>query len=122
MEFRGKTGVKYIDIDESSFQGYIRCDTTENAKLVLQKSNDEKRMTILEGNPRYNRLIAYEIPKECYIICNILSGDEEQVYWDKMLKDRQDKFNKKIKVKQRGRDKLLKKAEKVLGKHIKFDD
>lgn len=39
-----------------------------------------------------------------------------------MSKDREDKLGKKVRVKQRGRDKLLKKAEKELGKHIKFDE
>ena len=32
------------------------------------------------------------------------------------------KLSKKDRVKHRGRDKLLKKAEKELGKHIKFDE
>lgn len=36
--------------------------------------------------------------------------------------DRKEKIDKKIRPKHRGRDKLLKKAEKELGKHIKFDE
>lgn len=39
-----------------------------------------------------------------------------------MTIDRKDKIENNIRVKQRGRDKLLKKAEKELGKHIKFDE
>lgn len=44
------------------------------------------------------------------------------MYWDKILHDRDEKLSKKIRPKQRGRNKLLKKAEKELGKHIKFDE
>lgn len=44
------------------------------------------------------------------------------MYWDKISKDREEKLGNKIRPKQRGRNKLLKKAEKVLGKHIKFDE
>lgn len=44
------------------------------------------------------------------------------MYWNKILQDREEKLNKKVRVKQRGRSKLLKKAEKELGKHIKFDE
>lgn len=55
----------------------------------------------------------------------ILSGEEEKSYWDKLLLDRAQKFkkdNSKGKKKQRGRDKLLKKANKVMATHIKFDE
>lgn len=44
------------------------------------------------------------------------------MYWDKILRDREEKLSKTVKIKQRGRNKLLKKAEKELGKHIKFDE
>lgn len=52
----------------------------------------------------------------------IVKGDEEHAYWEKISADRQDKVENKVRTKQRGRDKLLKKAEKELGKHIKFDE
>lgn len=51
----------------------------------------------------------------------LLKDQEEKLYWEKIQKDRNDKFSKSSK-KQRGRDKLLKKAEKELGKHLRFDD
>lgn len=51
----------------------------------------------------------------------ILSGDEEKEYWEKIRNDFDVKTNKE-KKKQRGRDKLLKRAEREIGKHIKFDD
>lgn len=46
--------------------------------------------------------------------------DEEKSYWDKIARDREEKFSRKDR-KHRGRDKLLKRAEKQLGKCIKFD-
>lgn len=51
----------------------------------------------------------------------LLKDEEERLYWEKIRKDRTDKFTKTCK-KQRGRDKLLKKAEKELGKHLIFND
>lgn len=51
----------------------------------------------------------------------VLEGDEEQTYWEKIQADRDSKFSKNVK-KQRGRDKLLKKAEKERAKHIKFEE
>lgn len=53
--------------------------------------------------------------------CVNFSGDEEKLYWNKISSDRMEKLSKKKRVKQRGRDKLLKRAEKELGKCIKFD-
>ncbi|XP_031827273.1 la related protein 7 [Nomia melanderi] len=97
MELKGSNSVKYIDITEGSFLAFVRCDTPEGARALAQKSDEERHMTILEG-------------------------EEEQVYWDKILHDREEKLGKKIRPKQRGRNKLLKKAEKELGKHIKFDE
>ncbi|CAL7952130.1 unnamed protein product [Xylocopa violacea] len=96
MDIKNNSSVKYIDVDDGSYLAYVRCDTNEAAQTFIQKSNEERLMTILEG-------------------------EEEKMYWDKILSDREEKLNKKVKVKQRGRNKLLKKAEKELGKHIKFD-
>lgn len=97
MELKGNSAIKYIDVEEGSFLAYIRCDTPEAAVSLAQKSDDEKHMTVLQDK-------------------------EERMYWDKIKQDRADKLGKKVRVKQRGRDKLLKKAEKELGKHIKFDE
>jgi len=54
-------------------------------------------------------------------LCANFPGDEEKLYWDKIAEDRMEKLSKKKRFKQRGRDKLLKRAEKELGKCIKFD-
>ncbi|XP_044013543.1 la-related protein 7-like [Aphidius gifuensis] len=98
-EFRNDTNVKYIDIHDGTNIIYVRCDTPEGTNKFVEKYSDEKTVTVL-------------------------TGDEEKLYWDKMNKDRAQKFEKKNRKenKQRGRDKLLKKAEKELGKHIRFDD
>lgn len=97
MELKGNSSIKYIDVSEGGSEVYVRHDTPESAKSFVQKSNETQNMTILKD-------------------------EEERIYWKKILQDREEKLGKKIKVKQRGRSKLLKKAEKELGKHIKFDE
>ncbi|KAL6445068.1 hypothetical protein ACFW04_002166 [Cataglyphis niger] len=96
MEFRDNNYVKYIDVTHGSCEAYIRCDTAEAAQSFVQKSYEGKCLTILKDA-------------------------EEKSYWDKIARDREEKLNRKGNVKQRGRDKLLKRAEKKLGKCIKFD-
>lgn len=96
MELRDNNSVKYIDVTHSSCEAYIRCDTAEAAQLFVQKSYEGRILTILKD-------------------------DDEKLYWDKIARDREEQLNRKGKVKQRGRDKLLKRAEKKLGKCIKFD-
>lgn len=96
MELRDNNSVKYIDVTHGSCEAYIRCDTAEAAQSFVQKSYEGKCLTILKD-------------------------DDEKSYWDKIARDREEKLNRKGKVKQRGRDKLLKRAEKKLGKCIKFD-
>lgn len=51
----------------------------------------------------------------------ILDGDEERAYWEKIQNDRTIKISKNAK-KLRGRDKLLKKAEKLRVQHLRFDE
>ncbi|XP_003705365.2 la related protein 7 [Megachile rotundata] len=97
MELKSNNSVKYIDVENDSYVAYVRCDTNEAAQTFAQKSDTERHMSILEG-------------------------EEEKMYWDKILRDREEKLSKTVKIKQRGRNKLLKKAEKELGKHIKFDE
>ncbi|XP_012532487.2 la-related protein 7 [Monomorium pharaonis] len=95
MELRD-TSVKYIDVTADSFEAYVRFDSAEAAQVFTHKSYEGKRFTVLEG-------------------------DEEKIYWEKIAKDRMEKLSRKGKVNQRGRTKLLKRAEKELGKCIKFD-
>uniref|UniRef100_A0A6V7L5J3 La-related protein 7 n=1 Tax=Bracon brevicornis TaxID=1563983 RepID=A0A6V7L5J3_9HYME len=96
-ELRTDPGVAYIDIREGSHVVYVRCHEQEAAKKFMEKYCDDKALVLL-------------------------TGDEEKAYWAKMAQDREEKLAKKDRPKQRGRDKLLKKAEKALGKHIKFDE
>ncbi|XP_029174094.1 la-related protein 7 [Nylanderia fulva] len=96
MEFRDNNSVKYIDVTHGSCEAYIRCDTVEAAQSFVQKSYEGRCLTVLKD-------------------------DDEKSYWDKIARDRDLKLNKKGRIKQRGRDKLLKRAEKKLGKCIKFD-
>lgn len=52
----------------------------------------------------------------------IISGDEELAYWEKIKRDRKEKFENKIRTKTRGKNKLIKKVEAALATHIKFPD
>lgn len=55
------------------------------------------------------------------IYCINKLGEEEKLYWEKILHDREMKCTKQKETKkQRGRLKLINKAEKVLTKHVKF--
>jgi len=95
-ELKDNNSVKYIDVTADSCEAYVRCDTADAAQTFVQKSYEGRRLTVLED-------------------------DEEKLYWDKISKDRMEKLGKKKRIKHRGRDKLLKRAEKELGKCIKFD-
>lgn len=50
-----------------------------------------------------------------------MTGEEEKLYWEKILRDREIKCSKQKETKKpRGRNKLINKAEKTLAQHIKF--
>ncbi|XP_049835952.1 la-related protein 7 [Schistocerca gregaria] len=95
-DVRGYSDVQYVDILEGTNEAYVRFSSPSSAAHFVQ----EKPFGSME----------------------ILSGDEEMNYWNKIKQDRAEKFSQKIKVKQRGRDKLLKRVERELGKHIRFDE
>ncbi|EFA00619.1 la-related protein 7 [Tribolium castaneum] len=83
--------ILYVDIPNPGSENiYVRFNTTEGAKNFCSQESFGKK--------------------------EVLTGQEESSYWEKIKTDREDKLNK-AKKKQRGRDKLLKKA-----KHTKFDD
>nr|CAD7586797.1 unnamed protein product [Timema genevievae] len=95
-EAKSCPAVVYVDVSSGSCEAYLRCMSSEAAtKLVQDKP--------------WNNI-------------DILQGEEEKSYWDKITKDRKEKFRGNIKSKLRGRDKLIKRAEKALGKHIKLED
>lgn len=93
---RNHSGVEFVDISIGSNQGYIRFTNSDSTEKFLESSFDASM--------------------------RILQGDEEKQYWDKIIEDREMKLKKDTGKKQRGRDKLLRKAEKALGKHIRFDN
>ncbi|XP_021942889.1 la-related protein 7 isoform X3 [Zootermopsis nevadensis] len=88
--------VEYVDVIMGSNEAFLRCSTPTAAEMLV-------------SNAPWQQVA-------------ILKGEDEAQYWNKMFRDREQKLSSNIRVKQRGRDKILKRAEKELGKHIRFDD
>ncbi|XP_077355057.1 la-related protein 7 [Festucalex cinctus] len=100
--------VAYVDLLEGDTEGYVRFQRPEDAQAV--------------SNTRAELQRAHSWQLE------ILSGDNEQRYWQKILVDRQVKLNRP-REKKRGTEKLLSKAEKIItarakeaNKHIRFQE
>ncbi|XP_030018531.1 la-related protein 7 isoform X1 [Sphaeramia orbicularis] len=100
--------VAYVDIIDGDTDGHIRFHTPEDVKAV--------------SNARA------QLQKEHSWKLEILSGDHEQRYWQKILVDRQGKLNRP-REKKRGTEKLISKAEKIIiarakeaNKHIRFQE
>ncbi|XP_068444378.1 la-related protein 7 [Clinocottus analis] len=100
--------VAYIDTLDGDVEGYIRFHTPEDAKVVSEAKA--------------------ELQKEHSWKAEILAGDHEQRYWQKILVDRQVKLNRP-REKKRGTEKLISKAEKIIlarakeaHKHIRFQE
>uniref|UniRef100_UPI0037E9A1A9 la-related protein 7 n=1 Tax=Semicossyphus pulcher TaxID=241346 RepID=UPI0037E9A1A9 len=100
--------VAYVDILEGDAEGHIRFHSPEEAKAVSD--------------------VKAELQKEHSWKVEILSGDHEQRYWQKILVDRQVKLNRP-REKKRGTEKLISKAEKIIiarakeaSKHIRFQE
>ncbi|XP_053423524.1 la-related protein 7 isoform X2 [Nycticebus coucang] len=98
--------VVYVDLLEGDTECHARFKTPEDAQAVISAHTEIKR-------------------KHCWKI-EILSGDHEQRYWQKILVDRQAKLNQP-REKKRGTEKLITKAEKIrlaktqqASKHIRF--
>ncbi|KAJ8915852.1 hypothetical protein NQ315_004666 [Exocentrus adspersus] len=88
--------IKYVDIPPTgSEEVYIRFANSESAKEFCNIDFPGQR--------------------------TVLENEDEKIYWDKIQNDRNVKLSKCVK-KQRGRDKLLKKAEKERAKHLRFDE
>ncbi|XP_074648008.1 la-related protein 7-like [Tubulanus polymorphus] len=95
-------GIAYIDLKDEAVDGYIRCLNVEGAKAVLDAN--------VAG-----------------IELQLLQGEEEKQYWERIEVDRKQKLSSKTKQKKRGSQKVLKKAESIVTdvnkkKHIYFDD
>ncbi|KAJ8385259.1 hypothetical protein AAFF_G00191360 [Aldrovandia affinis] len=100
------SAVVYVDILDGDAEGHVRFKTPEDAKAVITARS--------------------EIQKKHSWKMEILSGDNEQRYWQKILVDRQAKLNRP-RDKKRGTEKLIAKAEKIIiarakeaSKHIRF--
>ncbi|XP_051563767.1 la-related protein 7-like [Myxocyprinus asiaticus] len=102
------SAVAYVDILDGDAEGYIRCKSPEDAQAIITARSE------LQKKHNWN--------------LELLSGDHEQRYWQKILVDRQAKLNRP-REKKRGTEKLISKAEKIIiarakeaSKHIRFDD
>nr|XP_045016494.1 la-related protein 7-like [Jaculus jaculus] len=100
--------VVYVDLLEGDTECHVRFKTPEDAQAVISAQTEIKR-------------------KHCWKL-EILSGDHEQRYWQKILVDRQAKLNQP-REKKRGTEKLITKAEKIrlaktqqASQHIRFSE
>lgn len=98
--------VVYVDLLEGDTECHVRFKSPEDAQAAMSASADIKR-------------------KHCWTL-EVLAGDHEQRYWQKILVDRQAKLNQP-REKKRGTEKLITKAEKIrlektqqASKHIRF--
>lgn len=102
------SAVAYVDILDGDAEGHIRFKSPEDAQAIITARSE------LQKKYKWN--------------LDLLSGDHEQRYWQKILVDRQAKLNRP-REKKRGTEKLISKAEKIIiarakdaSKHIRFDD
>ncbi|XP_035915681.1 la-related protein 7 [Anopheles stephensi] len=94
-ELRQHAYVKYIDLKEGAFEAFVRVDKPGSANALVREYSSAEHAA------------------------HILSGEQEQQYWDKMMRDREDKLSKRVKTERvRGRTKLIRK----INSHIKLDD
>ncbi|XP_045393452.1 la-related protein 7 isoform X2 [Lemur catta] len=100
--------VVYVDLLEGDTECHARFKTPEDAEAVINAYAEIKK-------------------KHCWKL-EVLSGDHEQRYWQKILVDRQAKLNQP-REKKRGTEKLITKAEKIrlaktqqASKHIRFSE
>ncbi|XP_030306035.1 la-related protein 7 [Calypte anna] len=100
--------VSYVDMLQGDTECHVRFTTPEDAQIVM-KAYKEKQ---IKNNWK----------------CEILTGDHEQRYWQKILVDRQAKLNQP-REKKRGTEKLIAKAERMrlektrqTSKHIRFTE
>ncbi|XP_052590176.1 la-related protein 7-like [Peromyscus californicus insignis] len=84
--------VVYVDLLEGDTECHARFKTPEDAQAVMNAQTEIRK-------------------KHCWNL-EVLSGDHEQRYWQKILVDRQAKLNQP-REKKRGTEKLITKAEKI---------
>ncbi|XP_072440361.1 la-related protein 7 isoform X1 [Chiloscyllium punctatum] len=100
--------ILYVDLLEGDSEGHVRFKTPADAQTLMRAQR--------EIQSKYNWKL------------ELLAGDSEQRYWQKILVDRQAKLNRP-RDKKRGMEKLIGKAEKIIvakthkaNKHIHFSD
>lgn len=108
-DLQGVAPVAYVDLQPGDQDGFVRCQTTEGATQIVSKYGDGAESEDVK--------------------VSLLTGEDEEKYWDKLKMDRINKLNsKQKKKKKRGVDRLLSKAEKVSisnagkGNHVFFGD
>ncbi|XP_014816423.1 PREDICTED: la-related protein 7 [Calidris pugnax] len=100
--------VAYVDMLEGDTECHVRFNTPEDAQTVVKSYKEIQ----IKNNWKFE----------------VLTGDNEQRYWQKILVDRQAKLNQP-REKKRGTEKLIAKAERMrlektqqTSKHIRFTD
>ncbi|XP_074010451.1 la-related protein 7 isoform X3 [Numenius arquata] len=100
--------VAYVDMLEGDTECHVRFNTPEDAQTVVKSYKEIQ----IKTNWKFE----------------VLAGDHEQRYWQKILVDRQAKLNQP-REKKRGTEKLIAKAERMrlektqqTSKHIRFTD
>ncbi|XP_057650194.1 la-related protein 7 [Chionomys nivalis] len=100
--------VVYVDLLEGDTECHARFKTPEDAQAIMNAQTEIRK-------------------KHCWNL-EVLSGDHEQRYWQKILVDRQAKLNQP-REKKRGTEKLITKAEKIrlaktqqASQHIRFSE
>lgn len=96
--------VKYVDAANGRNEVYVRCCSQKQAETLISAKG-------LMGNSNGE----------------ILTGEEESAYWNKIRSDREDKISGKVKVisaskKERGKDRVVKKYEQEVRNTHKFFD
>ncbi|XP_075006406.1 la-related protein 7 [Calonectris borealis] len=100
--------VAYVDMLEGDTECHVRFKTPEDAQIVMKSYKEIQ----IKNNWKFE----------------VLTGDHEQRYWQKILVDRQAKLNQP-REKKRGTEKLIAKAERMrlektqqTSKHIRFTE
>uniref|UniRef100_A0A673AR51 La-related protein 7 n=1 Tax=Sphaeramia orbicularis TaxID=375764 RepID=A0A673AR51_9TELE len=112
---------EYLTLQKRSMASLKKCINKidhKKHKSLMETENDSQAVS----NARA------QLQKEHSWKLEILSGDHEQRYWQKILVDRQGKLNRP-REKKRGTEKLISKAEKIIiarakeaNKHIRFQE
>ncbi|CAD7093975.1 unnamed protein product [Hermetia illucens] len=94
-EMRQYEQVKYVDVKEGAVDAFLRCDCAVGAQNLV------KQIACAEYT------------------CEILSSAREEAYWKKIMQDRADKLEKRVKIpSKRGREKI----KQQIPNHIRFDE